>query len=77
MINSKPFLEKVIHYRNEKKDPVKEFAIRNKDSPINIWCKFVPFSIESFNNIFNLNIDGVKLKFKYVTFLMNGRHKNT
>ena len=76
MIRNKPLIDEVIKGRNMKNDPVKEFAIRNKASPLNIWCKFKLFTVESFNNIFHLNIDGVKLKFKHITFTINGRHKS-
>ena len=74
---NKTYVEKVIKHRTEMKDPVKEYATRNKDSPLNVWCNFKPFIIDSFNNIFNTNIDGVKLKFKSTTLTINSRHKNS
>lgn len=76
MIKNKPFIDKVIAGRKMKNDPVTEFATRNKASPLNIWCNFKPFTEQSFKNIFNLNIDGVKLKFKFTTLTINGRHKS-
>jgi hypothetical protein len=76
MIKNKPFIDSVIQGRNEKNDPPQEVATRNKASPIAVWCKFIPFSNESFNNIFKLPIDGVKIKFRYVTVIFNGRHKS-
>jgi hypothetical protein len=58
------------------KDPVQEFAIRNKDSPLNIWECFQPFNEKELNLLNFTNIDGVKLKFKHTTLTVNGRHKN-
>ena len=76
MMKNKPLIKDVIQLRKKNNDPVKEFATRNKASPLNNWSKFKPFSEEAFNLIFNKNIDGVKLKFKYITLLINGRLKN-
>jgi hypothetical protein len=74
MIKSKPFIEKVINLRKQKKDPVLKIAIRNKASPVEGWSNFIPYSDEVFFRIFNLNIDGIKLKFRYTTLVLNGRH---
>ena len=76
MTKNKAFIESVIQRRNNRQDPVQEFAIRNKASPIKVWCKFEPYSEESFKTVFKSNIDGVKLKFKNVTLTINGRHKS-
>ena len=75
MIRNKPLIDSVILGRDKEDDPVKEFAYRNKASPIGVWCNFKLFTVESFNNIFNLSIDGVKLKFRHITLTVNGRHK--
>lgn len=76
MIKNKPLIDAVINGRKMKQDPVQEFAVRNKASPLDVWCKFKPYTEEAFNQIFNLNIDGVKLKFRFTTLTVNGRHKN-
>lgn len=75
MLKNQQLIESVIQGRNDKQDPVKEFATRNKASPLNVWCKFELFTKESFLKIYNTNIDGLKLKFRYVTLTINGRHK--
>lgn len=76
MIKNKALIDSVINKRNDKKDPVQEFSTRNKDSPLDEWNFFKPFNEKEFNlNLFT-NIDGVKLKFKHTTLLINGRHKN-
>lgn len=76
MQKNRQLIEEVIQGRKMKNDPAKEIAIRNKASPLNIWSKFKPFTEARFNSIFKLNIDGVKLRFKNLTFIINGRHKN-
>lgn len=76
MIKNKTLIDEVICQRNKKNDPVKEFAVRNKASPLDVWCKFKPFTKESFNQIYKSNIDGVKLKFRFTTLVVNGRHKS-
>lgn len=76
MIKNKPFIEEIIFKRNEKQDPAREFAVRNKASPINVWGKFQPYNILEFNLIHFTNIDGIKLRFKYTTLTINGRLAN-
>lgn len=76
MKQNQALIDSVIQKRMNKNDNVKEFATRNKASPLNKWNKFNPFTSESFSKSFNQNIDGIKLKFKYTTIVFNGRHKN-
>ena len=76
MLVNKPFIDKVIKLRNQMKDPVTEFAIRNKDSPINTWGNLQTFNSKRLNLLYFTNIDGVKLKFKHTTLIVNGRHKS-
>lgn len=76
MNKNRKLIDEVIRLRNEKEDPIQEFATRNKDSPLNFWDNFKPFKTKEFYlNLFT-NIDGVKLKFKHTTLTVNGRHKN-
>ena len=76
MNKNRPLIEKVIEMRNKKQDPVTEFATRNKDSPLDVWDKFKPFTKKEFYlNLFT-NIDGVKLKFRHTELTVNGRHKS-
>ena len=76
MIKNKILIEETIELMKKENDPVQSFATRNKDSPKNIWSKFIPFSRKEFNKIYNSNIDGLKLRFKFTTLFINGRHKN-
>jgi hypothetical protein len=73
---NEPFILKVIQLRKKQNDNPKQFATRNKASPINKWSNFEPFSEEAFQKVFNNKFDGLKLKFNYVTLLINGRHKS-
>lgn len=75
MLKNQQLIEDVISDRNAKYDPVREFATRNKASPINIWSQFELFTGKAFLKIYNCNIDGLKLKFRFVTLTINGRHK--
>ena len=77
MLINKPFIEKTIEGRLKKNDPVKEFATRFKTSPIDVWNKFESYKKKAFQKIYNLPIDGIKVKFRYVTVVFNGRHRNT
>lgn len=76
MIKNKPFIEEIITNRTKNHDPPREIATRNKASPLEVWSDFKPFTEQLFLNIFNQNIDGVKIRFRYVTVNFNGRHKN-
>lgn len=76
MIINKPFIDEIIYKRNKKNDPVRKFSVRNKASPINEWEEFQTFNLKEFNLKQFTNIDGVKLKFRHTTLLINGRHKN-
>ena len=74
---NKELIERTIELRKKfNDDPVKEFATRNKDSPINEWNKFQKFTKKEFKKIYTSEIDGVKLKFRYTTLIINGRHKS-
>ncbi|MDP8217635.1 MAG: hypothetical protein P9M03_02790 [Candidatus Theseobacter exili] len=77
MKKNKPFIEETIKLRLKANDPVKEFATRNKTSPIDVWNNFQKYTKRAFKIIYRLPIDGVKLKFRYVTLTFNGRHRNT
>lgn len=77
MIVNKELVEKTIVLREQKNDFVKEFSIRYKDSPIDKWQEFEIYSDKIFRKIYETPIvDGVKLKFRYVTLCINGRHSN-
>lgn len=75
MHKNEAYILEVIQQRKERQDPVQQFAVRNKASPLNFWHKFEPYSEEAFRKIYKGNVDGVKLKFKTVTVLINGRHR--
>lgn len=76
MNKNRKLIEEVIEMRKKDQDQVQEFATRNKDSPLEFWDKFKPFTTKEFYlNLFT-NIDGVKLKFKNTTLTVNGRHKS-
>ena len=75
MIRNKPLIDEVIKLRNQMEDPVTEFAVRNKASPLNTWEDFQSFNMKELNLLNFTNIDGVKLKFKHTTLIVNGRHK--
>lgn len=74
MIGNKSFIEELIFKRNMKNDPVREFAIRNKDSPVEVWEQFKTFDFKELNFLLLADIDGIKLKFKYVTLYINDRY---
>ena len=76
MVKNKPFIDKVIQGRMLKKDPVQQFTVRNKASPLNVWEKLQPYKEKRLNILYFTNIDGVKLKFKHTTLTINGRHKS-
>ena len=76
MLKNKPFIDKTIQLMKQDNDHVQEFATRNKASPLEVWSEFKPYSEKAFNNIYQLKIDGVKLKFRYTTLTINGRHKS-
>lgn len=77
MTVNKELIERTIHLRKSfHDDPVKEFATRNKDSPINEWNNPEKFTEKEFKKIYTSEIDGVKLKFRYTTLIINGRHKS-
>lgn len=77
MLVNKKFIEETIELRMQKNDPVKEFAIRYKSSPIKEWNEFEPYTETEFQKIYNQPvIDGVKLKFRYTTHTINGRHSS-
>lgn len=76
MIKNKPLIEQTIKIREEMNDPVLKFATRNKASPPEIFGRFNTYSKEAFKSIYFLSIDAVKLQFKYVTLIINGRHNN-
>ena len=76
MLVNKKFIEETIALREQEDDFVKKFATRNKTSPIKQWNEFEPYTKETFKRIYQLPFDGVKLKFKYVTLTINGRHSN-
>lgn len=74
MIKNRNFVESIISKRNDKEDYITEFAVRNKDSPAYHWESFKPYREKEFYlNLFT-NIDGVKLKFRYVTLTINVRY---
>lgn len=73
---NKDFIEKTIALREHDGDFVKEFATRNKTSPVKQWSEFEPYTEDAFQKIYSLPVDDVKLKFKYVTLTINGRHSN-
>ena len=75
MLVNKKLIEKTIKLREQKNDFVKEFATRNKISSINQWSEFEPYTKDDFQKIYNNEIDGVKLKFRYTTLTINGRHR--
>jgi len=77
MLVNKKLIEETIALREQKNDFVKEFATRNKISPINEWNEFELYTKENFQKVYNNQIDGVKLKFKYTTLTINGRHRST
>ena len=76
MLQNKPFIEKIISKRESMNDQVKELAIRNKASPINNWSNYFPYNKLNYKSIYKPEIDGVKLRFRYVTLTVNARHKN-
>ena len=77
MLINKKLIEETINLREQKNDFVREFATRNKISPINQWNEFEPYTENDFQKIYDNEIDGVKLKFKYTTLTINGRHRST
>ena len=77
MEKNRQFIEKVLKYRNELNDPIRQFATRNKASPILDFEEFQDYNEQDFKQVYNNNIDGATLKFKYVTLVINGRHKST
>ncbi len=78
MLGNKKLIEETIAGREQKNDPVKEFSVRYKSSGINEWCEFEPYTKATFQKIYSPPvIDGVKLKFRYTTLTINGRHRNT
>lgn len=76
MIKNKTFIDETINLRMKKGDFLKEISLRNKASPLNVWFEFIPFSKKNYFKIFAPEIDGVKLKFKFATIYLNGRHSN-
>lgn len=76
MIKNKPLINKTILLRCKNNDPPSHYSLRNKASPLNEWGEFKPFICRFFDNIYNQQIDGVRLKFKHVTLTINGRHKS-
>ena len=74
MIKTKEKIEKIIHLRASKFDILLDFAVRNKASPAENWCSFIYFDAHDFDNIYLLNIDGVKLRFRYTTLEICCRH---
>lgn len=78
MLVNKKLIEETITGREQKNDPVQEFSVRYKSSPIDDWNKFEPYTKSAFQKIYSEPVvDGVKLKFRYTTLTINGRHKNT
>lgn len=78
MVVNKKLIEETIALRMQSNDPVKEFAIRYKTSPIKEWKDFEPYTETAFQKIYNQSVvDGVKLKFKHTTLTINGRHRST
>lgn len=74
MIPNKEFIDKTISLM-ESKDPVQSFSTRAKTS--STWTELEPYSIEAFKRVYQQpTIDGVKLKFKNTTVILNGRHSN-
>ena len=71
MIDYKQLIKRTIKLREEMKDPVKEYATRNKDSPIDNWNESQVYSPALFNLSLNTDIEAAKLKFKYVTLTIN------
>ena len=76
MERNRELIEKTIIRRLNKNDPVREFSIRNKASPIAEWGEFKPYSLKMFESVYLPNVDGVQLRFKYVVLVFNGRYKN-
>ncbi len=76
MVKNKELIEETIRLRKLKDDSPQKIATRNKASPIDCWNCFNPFNKKNYNNIFNDNIDGLKLKFRYTTLTINARHKS-
>lgn len=77
MLVNQELIEKTIELREQKNDSVKEFAVRYKGTPIDEWNKFETYTEENFQKVYGHPIvDGVKLKFRYVTLYLNGRHSN-
>lgn len=75
MITNKPFIQEIIKLRKEKKDMVLKFSVRNKSSPVDRWSKFIQFDNQQLNQFIDLRIiDGIKLKFKYTTLVINSRY---
>ena len=75
MIKNKTLIEDTITLRALKNDSPQKIATRNKSSPLDKWNTFKPFNQKNYTNIFNPNIDGLKLKFRYTTLIINARHK--
>ena len=76
MNKNRQLVEQTIQLRMKQNDPVREFAVRNKASPLNKWSDFIPYTEEAIKKFYHLPIDGFKLKFKFTTLTISGRHKN-
>lgn len=76
MIQNRTLIDDVIKLRTMKNDPVQEYSTRNKASPIELFSPFQPFSYKALNHVLTKDIDGLKLKFKYVVLFINFRLKN-
>lgn len=77
MLVNRKLIEETIELRRSEKDPVREFAIRYKTSSIDEWSDFEQYTLKEFQKIYSEPIvDGVKLKFRYTTLTINGRHSN-
>ncbi len=77
MLANKELVTKTIALREKKNDFVREFSIRYKKSPIDEWSEFEKYTEKCFQKIYEIPIvDGVKMKFKYTTLVINGRHSN-
>ena len=71
---NKEFIEETIALQKADGDPVTEFATRYKKCKYDEWNDFEIYTEDNFAKIYDLPIDGVKLKFRYTTLIVNGRH---
>lgn len=72
-MRNKAFIQRTIALRIKDNDILREYAIRNKASPIDDWSNFKRYKKESIEEVFKPSVDGVKLKFKHTTLVINGR----